>query len=348
MTLPEIAEHLNKGGTHSESVRELFRRFGFERRGYHKVRQVRQELDRIGLQTEPDFEAVWIDASINFTLAEQLLEGQSPNDQTDINAEAETEDLTVIVAASVAFVDPTYRVKRLEAANQTLVAVSPNDDIARATTLMMTHDFSQLPVMSGERNLRGIITWKSLGMKLALGAKPGIVQDAMEDPVVVNEDDSLFAVIPTVIEKDYVLVRRRDQTYGGIITTADISSKFRELSEPFLVLGEIENYLRILLNGRFTQEELQGARDPGDDARNVESAADLTLGEIIRLLENPDSWEKLLIKLDRKEIVKRLDQVRTIRNDVMHFDPEGIGPADVEALRAFARFLRELRRTTEG
>jgi hypothetical protein len=37
-----------------------------------------------------------------------------------------------------------------------------------------------------------------------------------------------------------------------------------------------------------------------------------------------------------------LDQVRDIRNDVMHFDPDGIPPDDLERLREFARFLQRL------
>jgi hypothetical protein len=37
-----------------------------------------------------------------------------------------------------------------------------------------------------------------------------------------------------------------------------------------------------------------------------------------------------------------LNKVREIRNDVMHFDPDGIPPADLEQLRDFAHFLQRL------
>jgi len=33
----------------------------------------------------------------------------------------------------------------------------------------MTNDFSLLPVMSGSRTVKGIISWKSMGMRFALG-----------------------------------------------------------------------------------------------------------------------------------------------------------------------------------
>lgn len=54
------------------------------------------------------------------------------------------------------------------------------------------------------------------------------------------------------------------------------------------------------------------------------SVFDLTFGEYIRLLERNDSWSKLGLRIDRKLFIGNLDKVRQIRNDVMHFDPDGI------------------------
>jgi hypothetical protein len=42
-------------------------------------------------------------------------------------------------------------------------------------------------------------------------------------------------------------------------------------------------------------------------------------------------------------LLKELDEVRRIRNDVMHFDPDGIGDGDLAVLRKFVLFLRRLR-----
>ncbi len=54
---------------------------------------------------------------------------------------------------------------------------------------------------------------------------------------------------------------------------------------------------------------------------------------------------KVLISLP-DDLLPRIDRdaVRNVRNDVMHFDPEGVGPRDLETLRAFARFLQHFRR----
>lgn len=60
-------------------------------------------------------------------------------------------------------------------------------------------------------------------------------------------------------------------------------------------------------------------------------------------LENPARWEKLGLKIDRSTFVERLVEARNIRNDVMHFDPDGVEPNDLDKLRRFDQFLQRLR-----
>jgi hypothetical protein len=63
----------------------------------------------------------------------------------------------------------------------------------------------------------------------------------------------------------------------------------------------------------------------------------------VRLLGVEGNWKKLNIQIDRAEFVKKLDRVRKIRNDVMHFDPEGLSSDDKRFLSEFAKFLKRLR-----
>jgi hypothetical protein len=88
--------------------------------------------------------------------------------------------------------------------------------------------------------------------------------------------------------------------------------------------------------------ELAAARDPVDGDRTIEDVSDLSLGEYIRLLENPKRWEKLAVKIERKTFVEELKRVGRIRNDVMHFDPDGPSPEDLKTLRKFVKFLSDL------
>jgi hypothetical protein len=53
-------------------------------------------------------------------------------------------------------------------------------------------------------------------------------------------------------------------------------------------------------------------------------------------------WTKLALKVDQKTFTQHLEETRRIRNDVMHFDSEGIVPAELKELRSMASFLRQL------
>jgi hypothetical protein len=70
--------------------------------------------------------------------------------------------------------------------------------------------------------------------------------------------------------------------------------------------------------------------------------SDLTLGECLRLLQEPKWWDKIGIKVDRERFVAELDAVRVIRNDVVHFDPDGVGDEALATLRRFTAFLQRL------
>ena len=133
----------------------------------------------------------------------------------------------------------------------------------------------------------------------------------------------------------------------GLVTGADISEQFHRLAEPFLLLGDIENRIRELIIPRFTPEDLRAAKGPSDNSRSIEDASDLTFGEYVRLLEGEERWRKLDLKIDRRKFIEQLKRIRDIRNDVMHFNPDGITSEEVEDLRRFSDFLERLQRATK-
>lgn len=223
------------------------------------------------------------------------------------------------------------------------MTVKPDATLTEAITLMLRHDYSQLPVMTSERDVKGVISWESIAPILALTkSESAVVRDYMKPHREINASDSIFSALPRIIEYAYVLVRSSDQRISGIITTTDLSSQFRQLSEPFLLLSEIENHIRKLIDGKFTKDELVSIVNPSDSERVIESVADLTFGEYIRLFENPELWKKTELQIDKKIFTKELDKVRIIRNDVMHFDPDGISKENHELLHNFVRFIHTI------
>src|SRR6185437_13311056 len=152
-----------------------------------------------------------------------------------------------------------------------------------------------------------------------------------------------FEAIPIIRRFDYVLVRSDNQAISGIITGSDLSWQFHSLSEPFLLLSEIENSIRNMIGMKFPVADLSQIKDPSD-IRTIASVDDLAFGEYQKLLQNPSQWLKLDIAIDRVVFCKALDEVRQIRNDIMHFDPDGVTSEELEKLRDFKAFLQKLSR----
>lgn len=333
--LKKIATDLREGkDAPSLSTREFLSWFDAERRGSYIVWRIREALKEAEIFTVPDFESTYLDGDITFELDESDEIGK-----VSTNYESEVDETN---GKSPAAEDPTFRLSKLAAANQGVVSCNPEATIAEAVTIMLQHDFSQLPVMSSEREIKGVISWASIGSRMALSETKEKAKDYLQKHHEVRNTDSIFDAIDLIVKHDYVIVRGDSNIITGIITASDLSLQFRTISEPFLLLSEIENLVRIIIDSRFDINDIKGCTDPSDPSREIAGVADLNFGEYIRLLENPDRWKKLGVGIDRKTFCKGLDRIRQIRNDVMHFDPDGIPDKDLDNLRDYTKFLKHL------
>jgi CBS domain-containing protein len=262
--LKEAADQLRNGQAKNVTVRELLSWFGAERRGYWKVREIRKALKHVKLKTEPDFEGVWINAEISFVPRVKAApagsgEGGSEAVAAEPSDVSPAEDLEFVTGKTAA--DPT--VGLLGSANKPPVTARPDDSVEKATTLMLLHDFSQLPVMTSDFNVKGLFSWKSLGRRLALGHKCDCVRECMDPHFEIKASASLFEAIRLIVEHDCILVRDAGNKISGIVTTADLSEQFAKLGEPFLLLGQVENHVRdLIVAGKFTKKEVKEAGDP--------------------------------------------------------------------------------------
>ncbi len=305
------------------TVRQFLEKFDRARRGYRVVRSVRRKLEQHNLRTSPDFEFAYIDNPISVQL-----------DDDGVAQESETNSGST-----------TMHVDSLTAAHNNPVCVKPDDTVIRAITVMRMECFSQLPVMTTKHVVKGVISWRSIGKVYADGRNPERVRECMEEPQEIRTKTTLADAVDAIWKHDYVIVRGEDNAIAGIVTAADLADQFRQLSHPFLLIGEIEHHLRNFIRGRFTIEEFTKAAKAEQEVRGPD---DLTFGGYCRLLEREGSWEKLDLRIDCKEFIKCLERVRSIRNDIMHFSPDGIEPDDLEQLERLARLLRELALTRES
>lgn len=238
--------------------------------------------------------------------------------------------------------DPIKRIGLLKAANTKPATVDNSDSLDKAITLMMMNNYSQLPVMGGARKIIGYISWETIGEARSKGIDTNEVKDYKRDSIrVFRRDIPLMLAIREIYKNDFIVVIENDGTPCGIVTTADVSSQFLTWTEPFVMLEQIENQVRHLLDEKILLEDLKKVCQ--EEGREVNAIDDLTFGEYQRLFENPKHWERIGLKsVDRTLFVKMFDDVRNIRNDVMHFDPEGIDETSREKLKSMANFLNKL------
>jgi hypothetical protein len=339
--LRAVAEGIAENRRQITSVRTLLLWFGFNGRNNQTIQQVQQALEFLKLKTEPDFTSAGIDENVTFVSRYELNREPGMPQGTDVHVNVSAG--AMVTTSANPSEGSAYRIGKLPSARKPPVAVTPDTTAEEAVTIMLVRDFSQLPVIGPDKEVRGLVSWKSLGSRLALGKRCRVAGDFAEKHAEVGEDSSVFDAIPASVEHGCVLVRDSSGKIRGIVTASDLAFKFGQFGEPFLLLEEIENQVRALIGSKFTREELEAACDPNDAARTVDGAADLRFDEYIRLLENPQRWERLSLDIDRRMFIRGLEQISRIRNEVMHFDAAGIKEDDLAELRTFVQFLRQLR-----
>jgi hypothetical protein len=107
-------------------------------------------------------------------------------------------------------------------------------------------------------------------------------------------------------------------------------------------LREIELHIRRILGKKVTESDFQMLEAAAVSNRKVSQIEELTLGQYIRLFQHPDVWTKLALSIDASEFVQLLDQVREIRNEVMHFDRDPMTRDQLDTLKRATRFMQHL------
>jgi len=223
------------------------------------------------------------------------------------------------------------------------LSVGREASLRHAETKMLLHDYSQLPVITGTRTVHGIVSWKSIGRAHVAGSAGVQVAQCMDTDVRVLLDDMpLLKAVDEIIQHEVVLVRDPAKKIVGIVTTTDLSERLRDLTDAFLLVGNIERQIRRLIGNRIPLPVLRSFVAP-ESKRDVNGIEDLSFGEYLRVLQVTENWGTLGLKVDAEVVLKRLEQVRTIRNAVMHFRADSLTSVDLRGLRLTEAFLSRLR-----
>jgi hypothetical protein len=211
----------------------------------------------------------------------------------------------------------TLIIGNLACAERVPLQINPSKSVEAALTTMALNDYSQLVVTSGPRNIRGIISYKSIAQAFLHG-NPKIVNDCLDKSApLVERDEPLMKVIERFNKSDVVLVIASDKSPAGIVTPADIAAEFGAMAAPFFLIGQIEEQLRWLVSEKLDVSVIVPSTTTA--SLQLDSVSDLTMGDLHRLLSDEANWAKVGIKFDRAAFCAELDEVRSIRNAVMHF-----------------------------
>lgn len=328
--LQEIKKSKNKERLRTKTILEYY---GVSRRGWRVNEWINFWLDKYELIMEPRFEAASSYGFVDiFPKPTMLVNGELKNPKYADSIPR----LSIIKSSDL------NNSNNKDSINYQLLSVKKETTIREVITLMLKFKYSQIPILSSKKEVFGMVSWKSIGKALALGKKCELVSDCYEPVEVMNFDEPLFKAVKIVLDKEVILVRDYKKEISGIVTATDIGEQFLILSEPFLLIEQIENLIRRLLNGKLTLDDINNVLDIEKYEKEIKHLSDLSFGHYVRILENQLLFEKIGIFVDRVILKKMLSEVNVIRNEVMHFNPEALQKEDLHILRQTLDFLQSI------
>jgi restriction system protein len=309
------------------TIRDLLTRWGVSRRTPDVVARIELALDENGLAAKPSIADEWVGTEVE--LIPVVVDERSAVETEAQTAEPEVPDDSVLRMI-------TLQVGRLDAANAGVASVCPRDLLARAQTIMLSKNYSQLAVIEENGEFCGAISWESIG-KAHLGEAAVEVGHATVPARVVEHNEDLLDQLAEIYASGYVFVRGADRKISGIVTAADLTAQFGDVARPFVLLEEIERRMHRIAGEKFTIEEIaQVARYP----HKVRAGDNPMLGDYERLLDDPAMWLRIGWRLDQEEFVRLFKEVRLVRNSLMHFSSDALTEQDLAPVHGLLRTLR--------
>ena len=316
------------------TIRGLLAIWGYRTRTLNSVPLIERDLAEAGLRCTPELGVGGLSTTVHVGVppaAEVTAADDAAVDAADESAaEAESQP------PPLPHILP--RIKDIPSAMGGVTSVRPDESLQDAQKLMGDEGYSQLPVMTGPSELVGAVSWRSIAMA-KLAKKNISLTDAIDsDPEVVRATDWLLDKIGVIYDADFVFVQDSARNICGIVTTADLSARFRDLTSPFFQLGEIEIRLRRCTRDKFSVAELRKAARKN----SINSVDDMSLGNYVFLLKEEEMWRRTEWEIPQESFLADLRKALDIRNRVAHYDARPVSDADRQDIARFLTWMRYL------
>jgi CBS domain-containing protein len=252
-----------------------------------------------------------------------------------VNDAPQTEPVEAVAAPAAGVTELFHRVNKLLPEAQELLTVSPDTSAGDALELMLAHNYSQLPVVSGNQVL-GTFTFRSFA-RGALDVRTERtdpldlpVDEFVEQATTVHVTSELNSVFDALDADGAVLVGLPERL-DGIVTAVDALRYLYDLAEQFVQLQEIEQGLRAVIMRAVDEDGLQqcivqslGKLYEGREDKMPKTVTDMTFAEYVSVIGDRQNWERFepLLGSERQRVRTRLQRVGDLRNDVFHFRRE--------------------------
>ncbi|WP_063819345.1 hypothetical protein [Herbidospora cretacea] len=294
------------------TIREFLKRWGVTRRTSDAVAQIETDLAAKGVTTNPPFTESWIDNSITLVPI-----GREPGETTSAE-----ERISLANTQDAPDMPPlTLTVSVVPSATTPVESVGLGDSLQVARTKLLSGQFSQLAVLDDNGILLGAISWESIGKAAMTKSHLATVSNAIDRTVnAVHLYTELLSQVGEIYNRGYIFTCDHAMRVVGIITAADMTKQFGQLARPFVLVEEAERRLRRRVDEVFSLDEIR--KFAKLSASKVKGAQNLMLHDYQKLLESSDRWARMEWDLDHLHFLDRLDTVRRIRNELMHFAPD--------------------------
>lgn len=218
---------------------------------------------------------------------------------------------------------------------QEVVAISKDDSVRLALSLMNQYDFSQLPVIDEARLPLGMVTYESIlkGLRnFNLRVDELKVSNVMIHAYYFHLEDTLSDLLERLKSANAVLILASDGAIAGIVTTYDATEYFRRYAEDLMLVEDIESMMKDLIRLAFEVDEEKNDSDHLQKAirtytfyKKGKAFNKLSFGDYMKILLIEEKWplmQKIFDMPSPESVGSLLDAVRRTRNDLAHFQGE--------------------------
>lgn len=211
-----------------------------------------------------------------------------------------------------------HTLKNLINLDEDVACVLETDSLSKATTIMLSKEFSQLLVLRRmpkdmvlKEHIVGVVSLQSIvsrlmvsSISLEMPVRKFVEQGQMS---LCTEDSSLLSVLDDLGKSEYILVLDSKGTFvKRLITAFDIAVLYKQKVIPYSQIEFIECFVRDRL--------IKFGVLPSNDAYGEK----FVFSDFISLFAK--NWQKLEMgSLDYSLFVQLLEKVRVARNAMMHF-----------------------------